>query len=143
MKDSGRNKQLAPKSGAISKAKVRLTLKMTNLRPQIRRKKIRRRLIKGDKKDETVALPQLGLILFRSQKAKRRSNATDLEKTSLSLFAINVIIRTITPKIILSQKTNCSLGNFDVCDCRLGGFIAYTQYQVSYPILSRQSLGLN
>ncbi len=44
----------------LLKAKVRLTLRMTNLRPLIRprrKKKIRRRSTKRDKKDKMVAPP--------------------------------------------------------------------------------------
>lgn len=57
-------------------------------------KKIRSKLVKKNKKDEkdkTVAPLQLGLKSLRSQKAKKRSNVTDLENMFLRLPIITVI----------------------------------------------------
>lgn len=83
---------------------------MINLRPQIRprkKNKIRRKPIEGDKKykkDETVALPQLGLILLRLQKVKKSIDAMvrALKEISLRSLAITVIRRAITLGIALS-----------------------------------------
>lgn len=106
------------------KAKIKLTLRIINLRPQIRpgkKNKIRRKPVERDKKnkkDETVALPQLRLIPLRLQKAKRSSDAMVkvLRGISLRSLTITVMRKATTLGIELSQKTSYSLGNLHVGD---------------------------
>lgn len=73
-----------------------------------------------DKKNMTIALPQIEKMPLRSKRAKKRSKAMtkDPKKISLKSFAITVIEKVTTPEIARSQKTSCSLGNFHVSDCK-------------------------
>ena len=88
------------------------------LRPKKPKKE---RLTKEDKTGEKVvivALPQLKQMPIRSQRAKKRINkmVKALKGTFLRSPIITAIKKTNIPRIVPSQKTSCSLGNFYIGD---------------------------
>lgn len=87
--------------------------------------KIRRKHIKGDAKNKTVAALLLEVMPLRPQcpKAKRTSNRTpkNLKNMSLGSSTITIIRKVTIPEIVQRQKTNCILGNFHVGDCDFRG----------------------
>lgn len=73
---------------------------------------------KTDEKKRIIAPLQLGSMLLRLQKAKKRSNmlVRGLRRSLLRSSAITAIRRATILEIVLSQKTNLSCGNFNVSD---------------------------
>ena len=65
-----------------------------------------------------IASPQWGLILFKLQKAKEKSDVIveGLKETSLSSLATTIIKKATTLGIALSQKTSYNLSNFYIDD---------------------------
>lgn len=104
-------------------------LKMRRLRRKEKKGNIRYNKI--GENNETTAPTHLELTILRLQKAKRKIDTMTLEKTFRRLSIIIIITRATTPTILLSQKIICSLGNFNIDDCQLEGFITYTLHLVS------------
>lgn len=96
-------------------------------------KKRRQHQRRQKKQDNSPIATKSNMTQASTPESHKKSDviSRDLKKTFLKLSVIILIRRVTISRIILSQKTIYSLGNFYISDCQFGGLGASTLYLIS------------